>query len=135
MRPLVKSYPLDADKAVLTQKYVDERLSTAEIAKLLGVARSAVLKYLKVHGIPLRHASMRRVAGRGLAYGKRILNRQEVAFKREQENMAKMRELRAKGFSYGKIAEVLNTLNIPTRTRKAAWQARTVWAVLNKHKT
>ena len=53
--------------------------------------------------------------------------------KREQEAILKMRELRDKGFSFWKIAEVLNTMKMPTKTRKGRWHARTVQAILLKN--
>lgn len=44
-----------------------------------------------------------------------------------------MRELRDKGFSYWKIADVLNAMKVPTKTRKGKWHARTHQAIILKH--
>lgn len=41
-----------------------------------------------------------------------------------------MRELRDQGFSYWKIADVLNAMKVPTKTRGGKWLARTVQAIL-----
>lgn len=130
VRPFVKSYPLFMDKQVLLRKYVYERLTVKEMAGELGTARSTISKYLRKHGIPLRNTPMRWAPGRGLAYGKRIVNRQEVAHKREQENICKMQELREKGFSYWKIADAFNTLKVPTKSGRGKWHARSVQQIL-----
>lgn len=45
------------DPEWLRSKYVDEKLSTLEIAKLLGVTDSAVFRYISNHGIKLRTLS------------------------------------------------------------------------------
>lgn len=134
IRPLVKSYPLYMDKQLLTKKYLEERLSTAEIAQQLSTARSTILKYLKLHDIPLRNTPVRWAAGRGLAYGKRIVHRQEVAFKREQENIARMHELRKQGFSYWKIADAFNTLSVSTKTGRGKWHARSIQQIMDANK-
>jgi hypothetical protein len=42
-----------------------------------------------------------------------------------------MVELRAKGFSYWKIADILNSIGVPTKTRKGKWQPRFVKTVLD----
>jgi site-specific DNA recombinase len=132
VRPFVKSYPLYMNKQVLAQKYIEERLSMKEIAKDLGTARSTISKYLRKHGIPLRTAYfIRKRIGFGLAYGKRIVSRQEVAHKREMENIARMRNLREKGFSYWKIADALNALKVPTKTGRARWHARSIQQILD----
>ena len=113
--------------------YLSERLSTNEIAKELGFARSAVLKYLKVHGIPVRISPVRWAAGRGLPYGKRILNRQEATHKCEVVNILKMKELREKGFSYWRIADAFKTLEVPTKTGKGRWHARSIQQILDAY--
>ena len=43
-----------------------------------------------------------------------------------------MQILREQGYSYWKIAEVLNTMKIPTKTRKAKWHPTTVMKILKK---
>ena len=120
------------DKAFLQQKYVVEGLSCEEIAAQIFSARTTVLKYLKIHGIPVREVGTNQKRVRGLAYGQKLKKRSLAEHKREQEAILKMRELREKGFSYWKIAEVLNAMKVPTKTRKGEWHARTVLAVLSK---
>lgn len=121
----------------LRQKYLKEGLSTTKIAKEIGSASSTVLKYLKEFGIPIREPS-KRVSGRrkgyGLPYGKRIVNNKMVDFKKEIENIKKMKAMRMKGYSYRKIAEIFNTLEIPTQTQKGQWHGKTIQQILEKIK-
>ncbi len=120
------------NKIFLQQKYVVEGLSCGEIAAQIFSARTTVLKYLKLHGIPVREVGSNQKRKRGLGYGEKVECRQVVDHVREQENRTKMQELRDKGYSYWKIAEVFNTLKIPTKTRRGRWHAKTVQQILNQ---
>lgn len=120
------------DKSFLHQKYVVESLSCDEIASQIFSARTTVLKYLKIHGIPVREVGTNQKRVRGLAYGQKVKERTLAEHKREQEAIMKMKDLREKGFSYWKIADVLNAMKVPTKTRKGRWHARSVHAILLK---
>lgn len=124
--------PLYKNKSFLHQKYVVEGLSCDEIATQIFSARTTVLKYLKIHGIPVREVGSNQKRVRGLAYGQKIKERSLAEHKREQEAILKMRELRDKGFSYWKIADVLNAMKVPTKSRKGKWHARSVQGILQK---
>jgi hypothetical protein len=121
------------NKSFLHQKYVVEGLSCEEIASQIFSARTTVLKYLKLYGIPVREVGKNQKRARGLAYGKKVKERVFAEYRREQEVILKMRELRDKGFSYWKIADVLNAMKVPTKTRRGKWHARTVQAILLKN--
>ena len=45
-------------------------------------------------------------------------------------NVGKMLELRGQGFSYWKIADLFNSMGVPTKTRKTKWQAATVMKIM-----
>ncbi len=121
------------NKDFLYQKYVVEKLSTIEIAQSIFSARSTVSKHLKLFGIPVRESgNIKKRPGYGLAYGKQIINRQEILHKREQDNIKKMNELRSKGFSYWKIADIFNSMKIPTQTGKGKWYAKTIHQIMHK---
>jgi hypothetical protein len=125
--------PLYKNKFFLQQKYVEERLSCEEIAAEIFSARTTVLKYLKIHNIPIREIGRNTRRARGLAFGQKIKERSLAEHKREQEAILKMRKLRDQGFSFWKIAKVLNTMEMPTKTRKGRWHARTIQAILLKN--
>jgi predicted transcriptional regulator len=125
--------PLYKNKAFLNQKYTAEKLSTDEIAAMIFSSRSTVTKYLHQFGINVRERkAVKFKVGCGLAYGRKNYGRAELANKREQEVIKKMRSLREKGFSYRKVADVLNSMKIPTKTKKCPWSGKGVWQILNK---
>ncbi len=124
--------PLYKNKFFLQQKYVEERLSCEEIAAQIFSARTTVLKYLKLHNMPIREVGSNTKRVRGLGYGKKIKARNVAEHQREVDAILKMKELRKKGYSYWKIADVLSTMKVPTKTRKGRWHARTVQAILLK---
>ncbi len=128
----LSEYPPYKNKFFLHQKYVEERLSCEEIAVQIFSARTTVLKYLKLHSIPIREIGSNTKRVRGLAYGKKVKSRNLAEHQRELDAISKMKELREKGFSYWKIADVLNTMKVPTKTRKGRWHARTVQSILFK---
>lgn len=128
----IQHTPLYKSKEFLYQKYVVEKLSTTEIAQSIFSARSTVVKHLKQFGIPVRESgNIKKRPGYGLAYGKRIINRQEILHKKEQDNIKKMNDLRSQGFSYWKIADVFNSMKIPTQTGKGKWYAKTIHQILH----
>lgn len=122
IKSTIQHLPLFKSKSFLGQKYVVESLSIHEIADMIKAANSRVHKYLKLHGIPMRESGskIQKRAGRELAYGRKMLERSEIEHKRELETVAKMLNLRHKGFSYWKVADVLNALKIPTKTWSVA---------------
>lgn len=61
----------------------------------------------------------------------KVEKRKLIEHKREAETIRKMRELRDKGFSYRKIAEVLNTMKVPTKTGRGKWHGKTVYQILS----
>ena len=119
-------------KEFLHQKYVVERLSIAQIARLKSSSTSTVHKYLKRHSIPLRKGAACQLPtkGYGLAYGMQVRKRRLIILKREQEIIAKMKELKAKGFNYNQIAEALNIMGILTKTGKSKWCAKKVQQII-----
>ena len=125
--------PLYKNKFFLQQKYVEERLSCEEIAAEIFSARTTVLKYLKLHNIPIREVGSNTKRVRGLDHGQKIKERTVTEYRREKEAILKMRELRDKGFSFWKIAYVLNTMKVPTKTHEGRWHARTLQAILIKN--
>jgi len=66
-----------------------------------------------------------------LGYGKRVVNGRVTVNQREVEIIANMQDLRVKGYSYWKIAEILNSMGVPTKSRRAKWQAATVMKIID----
>jgi phosphopentomutase len=118
------------NKELLHQKYVVARRSLNELAVEFGVARQTISKQMKKFGIKTRVSGTVQNRKRGLAYGKKVKDREIVIHQREQEVIEKIKELRDQGFSYHKIADVLNVMGIKTKSRKVKWSGKTVWQVL-----
>jgi hypothetical protein len=119
------------NESFLRQKYLSEGLSTKQIAGLIFSARSTVVSALERYGIPLRDADQSPWYRRGqLGFGKRVVNGRVMVNQREVDTIEHMRDLHGKGFSYWKIAEILNAMGVPTKSRRAKWQAATVMKIL-----
>jgi transcriptional regulator len=65
---------------------------------------------------------------------RRIADAYVAAMSENSRSFLKMITLREKGYSYRKIAEILDTMQIPTKTHKRKWQARVVHGILNRVK-
>jgi len=128
----IQAIPLFKNPDFLRQKYVEEKLSIAEIAALTMSSNGAVHSHLRSCGIEIRGSGENIRPKRHLSYGSKISCRNVVVHCREQETLNKMRELRDQGFSYWKIADILNTMKVPTKTRKGRWHARSVQAILDR---
>jgi hypothetical protein len=131
----VQAVPLFRSYSYLHQKYVVEGLSIKQISQEIVSSRTAVAKYLKEHGIPLRHDDPEHKYPSRQRYGQLMRRRQIVAHGREHETIKKMRELRAQGFSYWKIADVLNAMGVPTKKQKGRWFAKTIQKILTSHES
>lgn len=119
----------------MIQKYVVEALSSQEIASSIDCARSTVLKWLKTHKIPMRGAgqTIRKKKGFGLAYGRQIRNRRLRPNLREVANIEKMMKLREQGYSYWKVADIFNSMGIPTQTSKGKWHAKSIQQIVTRN--
>ncbi|PIS11285.1 MAG: hypothetical protein COT73_04745 [Bdellovibrio sp. CG10_big_fil_rev_8_21_14_0_10_47_8] len=126
-----QAIPWYQDRAFLHQKYIAERMSSRQIAKLIGSSRSTVITHLKTHGIRLRRQEESHAMNPGqVRYGSKLLHGQLVENKGETQIIQKMVSLRKQGFSYWKIAAVLSSMAIPTKSKTAKWQAATVMKIL-----
>jgi hypothetical protein len=91
------------------------------------------VKYLKAYKISLRtEDDARKLRKSNLAYGERWQDGKVVPCKREQENIVMIKKLRAQGMGLQGIADFLNSMEIPTKTRKGKWQTAQVWYILNR---
>lgn len=116
----------------MLREYVEKQQTVRTIAKDLGCSHSTILAALKKFNISIRNLRPDHERRGQVAYGRRTLRSKEVEHKRELEVLAKIQNLRSQGFSYWKIADVLNTIGVPTKTRRAKWQAATVMKILKR---
>ncbi len=98
-------------------------------------AKSTILKYLKIHDIPIRESTkpITKTSG-SLRYGEKLRQRQILRHKREQDNISRMLDLHAKGFNYEQIAQSLNALRVPTKKGSGPWHRRVVRDIIVREK-
>ena len=86
---------------------------------------------MRAYGIPIRPNDLEHKNRSQLRYGEAWRKRQVVVHQRERDNIEKMIQLRAQGFSYWKIADVFNSMKIPTKTGRGRWHARAIQKVVD----
>lgn len=90
-------------------------------------------KHLKAFKIPLRtEKESLKLRKAHPAYGERWQDGKIVPCKREQETVTMIQKLRAQGMGLQGIADFLNSMNIPTKTKKGKWQTAQVWYILSR---
>lgn len=67
-----------------------------------------------------------------MGFGERIQRNRIINHKGELKHVEHIAKLRALGHSYWKIAEILNSMGVPTKSRRAKWQAATVMKILKR---
>ncbi len=132
MNSEVQHLPLYKSEFFLHQKYVLEGLSISEIATQIFSSRAAVAATLKRHDIPIRPADISNKNRAQLGYGQAWQKHSIIQHKRELAAIEKMKTLRAQGFSYWKIADVFNSMKVPTKTGRGKWHARSVQQILDR---
>lgn len=111
-------------ESFLKEKYLKEGLSSKEIARLTFSSRATVTNYLNRYGIPLKKVTRRNNGG--TVYGFRKYGGKSIVLKKEQDVMELIKLYRAQGYSYQKIADLLNDQKIGTKTKKGFWYSKVV---------
>ena len=123
------SPPISA--CVLKQKYLDDLLSTREIAREFACSKTRIRSLLLRYGIPLRepnkyHKDHWRI------YGKRRAKGEAVDHQRELRTIAAIKKMYAEGMSTAAITRLLDTMKIPTKRQGKGWDHSTVTAILTR---
>ncbi len=117
-------------------------LSSIEISKDLGIAKSTVLKSLKIAGVATRPSthdrkslkSKHRKFAIGVApYGFARLRGKLVVDVKEVETVRKIISLWQSDMSFNAIAKQLNSQGIPTR-KGGTWEHSVIKSIINRHK-
>lgn len=101
-----------------------EGLSSKEIAALTFSSRATITKRLKEYGIPLKTVT-RRTNG-PMVYGYRKYGGRSIELKKEQEVIELIRSHRDSGYSYQKIADLLNEKRVVTKEGRNIWYSKVV---------
>ena len=102
--------------SVLKEKYLENLLSTREIAQEFSCSKTRIRDLLLKHNIPLRKRSERH--GTRLAYGKRRISNKIVDHKGELRTVATIKQMYGEGISPNAIARFLNTMKLPTKQQE-----------------
>lgn len=122
--------PLFKNKFFLTQKYVVEGLSARQIAKQIFSSKTAVLEALARFEIPIREVHQHHGHPSQPRYGKWYRRNRLVDSKVEKRVIWIIKDLRMKGFSLRKIAQILNEMSVATKCQGKAWHPEMVRRVL-----
>jgi DNA-binding CsgD family transcriptional regulator len=112
------------DEFFLKQKYLEEGLSSSEIAKITFSSRPTITKRLKQYGIPLKKITRRDDGSH--VFGYRKFGGKAIELKKEQEVIELIKSHRASGYSYQKIADIMNTNGIETKMRRGFWYSKVI---------
>lgn len=123
--PFIQSH---RSEGFLRQKYLEEGLSPLEIGDLCFSSKRTILNWFCQFKIPLRPEDV--PLRRGLRFGEKRIRGQIIENTAQIKTLHKMRELRAKGYSYPQIVEVMNSLKIKAMNG-GKWHLKTVYEVLN----
>lgn len=128
---MVQHIPPYKNEFFLRDKYLQEKLSTRQIAEQVFSARSTIVKHLKAYGIPMRTEDEAHNLNNGqCAFGEKMVSGKTVPHNGELIILRRMQALRTKGYSYWKIAAQLNSNGVATKNRKSKWHATTVMKML-----
>ena len=117
-------------EALLKQKYLEDRLSTREIAEEFSCSKTRIRDLLLKHNTPLRKPF--NYSNRWYAYGKRRVGGKTIEHKAELRTISTIRQMHSEGLSTSAIARFLNTMKIPTKQQGKGWQQNTVAKILKR---
>ena len=118
-------------EALIKQKYLDDLLSTREIAKEFSCSKTRIRSLLLRYGMPLRepnkyHKDHWRI------YGKRRASGKAVDHKGQLRAIATIKQMYSEGVSITAIARYLDTMKIPTKRQGKGWDHSTVALILKR---
>ena len=115
--------------SVLKEKYLDDLLSTREIAKEFSCSKTRIRDLLRKHNIPLRKRSAR-YGSRWLAYGKRWVGSKIIDHKGELRTLATIKQMYDEGINTNALARFLDTMKILTKQQGKGWHLGMVAKIL-----
>ena len=115
----------------LRQKYLVEGLSPAEIGDLCFSSKRTILNWLDEFKIPLRREDV--PVRRGLRFGEKRVRGRILDHEGQIKTIRLMMDLRARGYSYPQIVDVLNSMRIKAK-HGGKWHLKTVYEVIGVHK-
>ncbi|MFY7992589.1 MAG: hypothetical protein ACOVP4_04780 [Bacteriovoracaceae bacterium] len=111
-------------ESFLREKYLNEGLSSAEIAAISFSSRETVTRKLKELQIPLKKVTRRETGSQ--AFGYRKYGGRSVEVKSDQAVIKLINLYRQQGYSYQRVADLLNDQNVKTKLRQGFWYSKVV---------
>jgi len=108
----------------LKEKYLQEGFSSKELSAITFSSRTTITRHLKKHKIS-PHSITRRETGSHV-FGFRKYKGKSIELKKEQEVINTIRTYKALGYSYQKIADILNAKKTETKNKKGIWHPKVV---------
>jgi hypothetical protein len=124
--------PLWKDKDFLTQKYLVERRSIAQIAAQIVSSRATVRKALIEFGIKTRQRGKPGLRPAQVPYGYRMVDGLMIPHQGEQKVLSVVQKMNAKGLSLRQICEFLTSIGVPTKRRGQRWHPEMVRRLLQR---
>jgi len=123
--------PLYKDKGVLKEKYVDERLSLAQISSQILSSKAAVRDGLKRAGIKIRTPHKNHGRPSQPKYGERKSQGKIIRHLGESRIIRAVLEMRESELSLRQIAKFLDTVGVPTKCRGKKWHPQMVKRIID----
>jgi hypothetical protein len=128
----ISALPKYLNKSFLHEKYVVGNLAAKEIADLLGCSATTIKASLRRFGLT-KGGSGHATHKEKLAYGKRLVGHQLVSHKGELQVVATIRSMYVdEGLRPRSIANLLDTMKVPTKRQGKKWDHSVVIAILKR---
>lgn len=119
------------DKEFLNREYVVAGKSIKQIAREQRCASSTVAKYLLESGIEPRPDGLPRERRGQIPFGMKMRDEQLVPHLGEQATIAKLKELRCQGKSFGDLVDWLNASGVRSKNG-GRWDRPTIYKILKR---
>lgn len=119
-------------ESVLKQEYLENGLSTRDIAKEFACSKTHIRDLLVKYKIPLKNP-YQSPKHNGRAYGKKKVNGRVVIHKAEQRTIETIKNMyKEEGLHPKAIARLLDTMKVPTKHQGKSWHHHTITTILKR---
>lgn len=119
-------------KTLLIEKYVEKRLSIAQIAEEIASSKSTIRSALKRFKIPIREKGNPGFRPAQVPFGYRRERGLLAPYLEEQKIIEAIMKMADGGVSYRKICEFLSTMKVPTKMRGRKWHPEMIRRILKR---
>ncbi len=131
---IISRNKLNLDEELIKNKYL-EGYNLTEIGHLLNTSKNTIKRRLQKMGVLIRNHEKKKKDLLHKKYGYRRVKGKTVEHQAEQRTIKTIFHLREQKLSFDKVAEILHTLKIPTKTKGKKWNSGMVRNIYEKNKT